>query len=321
MRAQLKQTEPLVQRTMLVSTHIRGPSLFRWAKVKILGEPRGLFADVASVVHVRLPRLRMAFRSDLVDLAASGLREAQRGALHAVAAHDASSDEPGQVVLPTGVGKTPVATLLPYVLGCSRVLVVTPARIIRDQVAHQFATMQVAREVGAISTEAKRPSMMRADHRCDAATWEAAREHDVVVGTTQVLSHAYDGVAPIPDGLFDLVVFDEAHHLPAPTWSTLHVHLKGVKSVLLTGTPFRADRRRLPGEIAFVYPLRRAIATGAYQPVRFVPVATVPAAERDGALAQTINARLRSPEHVAAASRVLVRTDRQDHARALVAVA
>lgn len=45
---------------------------------------------------------------------------------------------------------------------------------------------------------------------------EAAREHAVVVGTTQVLSHAYEGVAPIPVGLFDLVIFDEAHHLPAP---------------------------------------------------------------------------------------------------------
>lgn len=271
------------------------------------------------MVAVRLRR-GMAFRPELANLAAPGLREAQRGALHAVAAHRAYSEEPAQVVLPTGVGKTLVATLLPYVLGSTRVLVVTPARIIRDQVAHQFATLQVAREVGALPTKVAPPSVMRADHRCDAAAWEAARAHEVVIGTTQVLSHAYDGVAPIPDGLFDLVIFDEAHHLPAPTWTTLHAHLTGVLAVLLTGTPFRADRRRLPGEIAFAYPLRRAIAAGAYQPVRFVPVAPVPAASRDRALAETIATRLRSPEHVAAASRVLVRTDRQEHARELLDV-
>ncbi|MFI4985299.1 MAG: DEAD/DEAH box helicase [Solirubrobacterales bacterium] len=262
----------------------------------------------------------MAFRPDVVDLAARGLREAQRGALHAVAAHYACSDEPAQVVLPTGVGKTLVAMLLPYILGTPRVLVVTPARIIRDQVAHQFATLEVARDVGAVSVDTPPPSLMRADHRCNAKAWETAREHEVVVGTPQVLSHAYHGVSPIPDRLFDLVIFDEAHHLPAPTWTTLHAHLKEVPAVLLTATPFRADRRRLPGEIAFAYPLRRAIAAGAYKPVKYVPVAAVPGTSRDQTLAETVARRLRSAEHVAAKSRALVRTDRQAHARELVQV-
>jgi superfamily II DNA or RNA helicase len=220
----------------------------------------------------------MAFRSHVVDLAAAGFREAHRRVLHAVAVHRTWSDEPAQVVLPTGVGKTLVATLLPYVLRSERVLVVTPARIIKDQVAHQFATLEVALRAGALAADTPPPSVMRADHRCEADAWVSAREHDVVVGTPQVLSHAYDGVAPIPDRLFDLVIFDEAHHLPAPTWTTLHAHLKDVPTVLLTATPFRADRRRLPGEIAFAYPLRRAIAVDAYMPVAYAP--EPPASER-----------------------------------------
>lgn len=260
----------------------------------------------------------MAFGADHVNLATPGLREAQRGALHAAAAHLACSDEPGQIVLPTGVGKTLVATLLPYVLGASRVLVVTPARIVKDQVAHQFKTLEVARKIGAISSETLSPSVLRADHRCDADSWDAAKDQEVVVGTPQVLSHAYAGVSPIPDGLFDLVIFDEAHHLPAPTWTTLHAHLRTAATVLLTATPFRADRRRLPGEIAFVYPMRRAIAAGAYEPVTYVAASPLPGKSRDQSLAEVVATRLRSQEHAAARSRALIRTDRQAHARDLV---
>jgi len=262
----------------------------------------------------------MSFPSNELDLSAPGLREAQRGALHAVAAHFAWSEQPAQVVLPTGVGKTLVASLLPCVLGSTRMLVVTPARIVRDQVAYEISMLSVARETAALPPEGVSPSVMRADHRCDSAAWATAGEHDAVVGTPQVLSDAYDGVDPVPLDLFDLVVFDEAHHLPARTWSTLHARLQKVPTVLLTATPFRADRQRLPGELAFTYPLRRAIATGAYKPVKYVAVAPTGADVRDRTLAETAARRLRAPEHVAEHSRLLVRSDRKEHARALVEV-
>ena len=77
----------------------------------------------------------MTFRADTLTLRTSQLREAQSGALHAIAAHRSASDEAGIVVLPTGVGKTLIAVLAPYVLEAGRVLVVAPARIVRDQVA------------------------------------------------------------------------------------------------------------------------------------------------------------------------------------------
>ena len=260
----------------------------------------------------------MPFTNAGLNLDGPDLREAQRGALHAVAAHFAWSDEPAQVVLPTGVGKTLVASLLPYLLGVDRVLVVTPARIVKDQVAHEFATQTVAKAIGALQDDIQPPSVLRADRRC--SDWDSATEYDVVVGTPQVLSHAYAGVAEIPAGLFDLVIFDEAHHLPAPTWDTLHHHLADVRTVLLTATPFRRDGQRLPGELAFTYPLRRAISAGAYQPVNFNPVEVHDGTDRDVALAAAAAAILRAPEHVAAESRLLARTNRRAHATALVEV-
>lgn len=262
----------------------------------------------------------MAFRANSVTLTASNLREAQRGALHAIAAHRSASDEPAQIVLPTGVGKTLIAVLAPYVLEAERVLVVTPARIVRDQVAYEFAKLSQAISNGALRDSTSRPSVWRADHRCTHDVWELCRSRDVVVGTPMVLSHGNTGVDPVPDDLFDLVIFDEAHHLPATTWTILHERLKHVATVLLTATPFRNDKQRLPGELAYVYPLQRAVARRVYQPVTFVPVAPVPPGERDKTLARAATARLRAPEHHDAESRLLVRTDTKTHAEQLAAV-
>lgn len=131
----------------------------------------------------------MPFRADTLTLATSTLREAQVGALHAIVAHRSASDEPAQIVLPTGVGKTLVAVLAPYVLEAERVLVVTPARIVRDQVAYEFAELAQAIDNRALLATTPRPELLRADHRCVRETWELCRERDVVVGTPMVLSH------------------------------------------------------------------------------------------------------------------------------------
>jgi superfamily II DNA or RNA helicase len=262
----------------------------------------------------------VAFNPESLTLSQGELRKAQAGALHAIAAHRSASDEPAQVILPTGVGKTLVAVLTPYVLAATRVLVVTPARIVRDQVAHEFRELDQAIRNRALDPGTSPPKVLRADHRCTAETWESSRSYDVVVGTPMVLSQGNTGVDPTPGDLFDLIIFDEAHHLPATTWTTLHEHLKHVPTVLLTATPFRNDKRRLPGELSYVYPLRRAVEQGVYRPVKFVPVEPVPHADRDRKLAEVASGRLRSPEHREADSRLLVRTDTKTHAETLVDV-
>src|SRR3954470_20546150 len=103
----------------------------------------------------------MPFPADTLTLATSALREAQSGALHAIAAHRSASDEPAQIVLPTGVGKTLVAVLTPYVLEAERVLVVTPARIVRDQVAYEFAQLAQAIDNRALPGTTPRPEVLR----------------------------------------------------------------------------------------------------------------------------------------------------------------
>lgn len=260
---------------------------------------------------VRRPRLDPS----LVD--SERLREAQLGACSAIVAHAASSDGAAQIVMPTGVGKSLVLTTAPFLLRAERVLVVAPARLVRDQLAHSFKTLDQLKAAGVIADDAKAPSVQIARHQATEKDWEKWTKADVVVGTVNVLSAGYPGVTRIPRDMFDLVLFDEAHHLPARTWSALLASVDA-RAYLLTATPFRRDRKRLPGEIAFDYPLARAIARGTYAPVRFVPVEPVNGAAKDLALAELARDRILSSEHKAADSKLLVRTDRVEQAEALV---
>ncbi len=56
-----------------------------------------------------------------------GLRNAQLGAIHAIAANDTLEENGNSmIVMPTGSGKTTVLMMAPYILRKSKVLIVTP---------------------------------------------------------------------------------------------------------------------------------------------------------------------------------------------------
>lgn len=256
-------------------------------------------------------------RLDPALVSAERLREAQLGACSAVVAHASSSEDPAQIVMPTGVGKSLVLTAAPFLLRSEKVLVVAPARLVRDQLADGFRDLHQLKAAGLLPEEVKTPRVQIVRHKASEEDWEKWKGADVVVGTVNVLSAGYPGVTRVPRDMFDLVVFDEAHHLPARTWTAL---LESVDSraILLTATPFRRDGKRLPGEIAFNYPLARAIERRAYSPVRFIPVEPEDGEDKDLVLAEAARDRILSQDHQAADSRLLVRTDRIDDAERLV---
>lgn len=245
-----------------------------------------------------------------------GLREAQVGALLALAAHATVSDEPAQLILPTGVGKTAIATLAPYVLQARKVLVVVPGRLTRGQVSKAFLDPQRARNAGILPGNSALPEVAVAEHRATADLWEEWGRSDVVIGTPSVLSSANRNVERMPRDLFDLVIFDEAHHLPATTWTAL-LGATDARAVLLTATPLRNDGKRLPGRSVYTYPLTRAVKEGVFGEVSYEPVDIPFGADRDLTIARAARNRLMSAEHVAAASRLLVRTNAVDHAKLL----
>jgi superfamily II DNA or RNA helicase len=110
------------------------------------------------------------------------------------------------------------------------------------------------RACGVVPDDLGGPNVLVQKSRAVESDWDRWRSADVVVGTVNVLSHGFPDVTRIPAGIFDLLIFDEAHHLPATAWTAI-LEVVPASAALFTATPFRRDQQRLPGEIAFTYSL------------------------------------------------------------------
>ena len=195
-------------------------------------------------------------------------RGPQRGAIGALLqSFSLDDEEPPLVSIPTGAGKTAVAMIAPYLMSpCPRrVLIVEPSVELRHQVAEEAKTQHVLRQIGCLPVGGQRPSVQELEGRV--GNWDKIAQADFVVAHPNSISPSHYEDSPPPSDLFDLVIVDEAHHLAAPTWRAILDHFDHARAVLLTATPFRRDRKRIPGQLAYYYPLRRAIAEGIYHPV------------------------------------------------------
>jgi superfamily II DNA or RNA helicase len=182
-----------------------------------------------------------------------------------------------------------------------------------------FETLRDLKAAGVLPPDTPSPAVVRVEHRATTADWGDWRNADVVIGTPDVLSHGYPGVERVPQGLFDLVIFDEAHHLPARVWTAI-LEAIDAPAVLLTATPTRRDGKPLAGDLVYAYPLSQAIADGVYAPVRFRAVTPAVGQDPDLAIAQAAHDRLADPMHRDAGSRLLVRTGTKLEAERLVQV-
>jgi superfamily II DNA or RNA helicase len=251
-----------------------------------------------------------------------GLRRCQIGAYWAVKSHFTAYDEPALVSLPTGAGKTALMMLLAFGLNAKRVLVVSPSDVLRTQTFEKFSHLSGLVKAGVLEEEYEKPTVHRLTSRVTSPdVWDELLRADVVIALPNNISSEYnrddlDDIVPPPDDFFDLVFFDEAHYSRAPSWQALLDEFENSKCVLLTATPFRRDRRSLPGKLVYFYPLRKAMDVGIYNPVRFEPVIPATDAVRDERLtakAVEVLTGLREQYPV----KMLIRTDRIDKATQL----
>jgi len=220
---------------------------------------RGYFSSSHHKVNLR----------EQVDSPNRGFRPGQWGALHAVLAHTSVHDEPSVICLPTGYGKTAVMMALPFLLRADRVLIVEPSDALRRQVSSHFQVLSTLRRIGVIPEEMASPAVKRHEERpATEADWRELEDYDVVVSTPNSSSPSL--TKGCPSSLFDLIIFDEAHHVPAQTWAAYLKHFAGQATfVFLTATPFRRDRKMIPGKLVYRYPISRAVQEGAFEPVDF----------------------------------------------------
>ncbi len=215
-----------------------------------------------------------------------GYRWAQLGAVHSIVSHFWRSTKPALVVMPTGSGKTAVMQTAALLLRSSRVLVVVPSKLLREQIADEFSRLHPLVSIGALEEPATRPAVNDAKQRVRSdADWSSLADYDVVVATAAAGRPALADVSDPPPDLFDLVMFDEAHHAPARTWSAVADAFPDARQVLFTATPFRNDSRAIVADLIFSYSIAEARRDGIFGSLEFTPVAPKDGQTNDEAIA------------------------------------
>ena len=116
------------------------------------------------------------------------------------------------------------------------------------------------------------------------------------------------------------VIVDEAHHVPASTWSQFREHFANRPVLQFTATPYRRDSQLVDGTVIYSYPLGRAQQDGYFKPITFVPVYELDADEGDTALAEAAVKKLREDLDKGLNHMVMARCDNIDRAKTLHAL-
>lgn len=260
----------------------------------------------------------------LANVENPGFREAQRGALFAIGSHFSGRNDAAIITMPTGTGKTAVLQASAFLLQANRVLVLTPSRLVREQIADDFKKLGVLRRLGAIPTDIDDPKVTATAGRItDPLQWEGLREFDVVVATVPSVSPHIEQIPAPPPDLFDLILVDEAHHSPAISWTATLDMFKAARRVLFTATPFRRDDREILGRFAYTYDLKRAYQDGVFGHIQFQLVDQIPPGDNrqqmeDIATAQAAERTLAADRAAGFDHLLMVRTDSKKRAAELV---
>ena len=251
-----------------------------------------------------------------------GLRPPQLGAASSLLALSTQKEmEPAIVVLPTGTGKTAVLQLAPFLWRASRVLVITPSRLVREQIVDGFRELALLKKLGVLSEEISSPKVLSIDKRVGSkVSWEDCRDYDVVVATPNSISPSIEGIPVLPTDLFDVLLIDEAHHSPAKSYVAIINALPNAKKGLFTATPFRRDKRKIKGKLAYNYPLKSAIEDQTYGKVEFVPCTPKTKESSDVAIAKLTERTFVADKAAGFNHRVMVRTDSISRAKELKAI-
>ena len=227
-----------------------------------------------------------------------GLRNPQRGAIHAVHAHWSVSSDTATIVMPTGTGKTETMLGILVSVRCPKLLVVVPTDALRNQLASKFFTLGILKEpsCAVINENAKYPIVCTLQHipHTPEEVDDIFGQSLIIVTTSSIAGRAAQAVQERMAYHCPYLFIDEAHHAEAPTWRTFKRYFRGKKIIQFTATPFREDGKPLDGKIIFKYPLKKAQKEGYFKPIRFIPVTEYNYKRSDAAIAQKAIEQLRA---------------------------
>ncbi len=214
----------------------------------------------------------------IITKSQSGLRRAQLGAIHSIAAYytrknDRSLLDPAIIVLPTGSGKTAVLILSPFLLRVKKCLIIVPSKLIRSQIVEELNSLNLLKKVGVVPKNLKSPKVYELKKRLSSLNqWNKIKKNDIIVSTPHCISPSYKEIYQIPKNSFELILFDEGHHLPATTWAKISNYFDGSMKILFTATPFRNDFKGIIGKIIYEFSIREAYEDKIFGEIKFIPV-------------------------------------------------
>ncbi|HRE74719.1 MAG TPA: DEAD/DEAH box helicase family protein [Flavobacteriales bacterium] len=247
-----------------------------------------------------------------------GLRNAQIGAIHAIGSHfTLFKDEAAIVIMPTGSGKTAVLNLSAYLLRAKRVLVISSSVMVRGQIVEEFSLLKTLKGSNVFHADLELPKVKEIKSPIKSLEeWEALKEFDVVVGIPNSINEGINDVFTPEVDLFDLILVDEAHHVPAFTWTNVVKRFTHSNKIFFTATPFRRDKKEIEGRVAYNYPLTKAYEDKIFGKIGYYPVITD---SPDTDLAIAIQAETIFKQDKAAGLRhyMMVRTETKEEAENL----
>lgn len=153
------------------------------------------------------------------------------------------------VVLPTGTGKSGLIAIAPYNVAKKRVLIITPGLVTKQSVVKTLHPMEENfwLNMDVIFDPKDMPVVEEYTHEMLDSSLEKC---NFVIANVHKLHKDRDSslLQRVPNDFFDLIIIDEAHHSVANTWKNALSYFSEAKKLHLTGTPFRGDKKELPGE-------------------------------------------------------------------------
>lgn len=274
-----------------------------WSDARAMTAPETVLASYADAITFRAPGQP------------GSLRRAQFGALHAIVGYQTSGlTDPAVVVMPTGTGKTETMLAWMVAVAPKRLLVLAPSVALRSQLADRFERLGVLHAQCVVSPTAMRPCVARLEQSLDTFDQvdDLVAKANVVVATPHVLQAFAPEVRERLLGSMTHLIVDEAHHGPARLWSDVIAAFHDRPVLLFTATPYRSDRRPIPGRVIYRFPLREAQKDGDYAEFDFAMVPSL--ADDDEKLAQVALARIRSDVASGLDHVLLARVDTKDRA-------
>lgn len=205
---------------------------------------------------------------------ANRLFKHQIGAIHAIGAHLATDNSAASLILPTGTGKTEIMLGAFMAYSLSPLLVVVPNKALRAQTAKKFEKLGLLRKLGHLSESLIQPVVGVLTQRIrDENDLQIFNSCNVVLASISTIAHGTSG--NFLDNLQNhckVLFIDEAHHIPAKSWSELKNSFREKPIFQFTATPFRRDKKLLEGRRIFEYSLGDAQENGFFKQINFEAV-------------------------------------------------